>query len=272
MTKEEVLSSEITLRAYAGKQMGRVWFTPVRDSLSGKYLGIPETSPDEAKLLPRQWDPNNAEFGRYVSEGLTLKPSSAIDVYDWEWLKHNKEIACSIDDARSNEKQVLFYIDDPGLELRKRKEKADLEFQAMSIIRGLTKQHKVDMLRFLGTMASIKSDELELDDLLQAVAKDKPKSVVDAHNDPRLKDKLFIYALMDARKIKKDSYGGYRLGDSLIGNNMDGAVQWLSDPRNGDIVARLFMDLKQSNPLIDNISIIDKMEADLKRSLEKPTE
>jgi hypothetical protein len=259
------LKVPVTFRAYAGKQMGKVWFTPVKDSITGKYLGIPEVNPEEQRKLPRQWDPSDSEFGRMVSDGLELNPNSPVDQYDWAWMQYNKEIADNIDEAKANEAQTIFFIDDPGREVRKRKALADTKFKAQSIIRDLQKSEKVDMMRYLGIHASLSMSDVDLDDILVQRAESEPQAIINAYSDPIKKDKLFILALVDAKKLKKDHYGAYRLGDALVGQNLEAAVLWLQDPRNRDIVARLFMELKEKNPALQSISVIEEFEAEAKK-------
>lgn len=266
MTEHKKLTEPITLRAYAGKQKGKVWLTPVKDIITGKWLGIPEVTPEEERKLPRQWDPANPDFGRMISDGLELDPKSLVDVYDWDWIQYNKDIAFSLEEAQANEAQVVFYVDDPGREVRKRKELADKKFQAHAAIRNMRKNEKVDIMRYLGIPGSIQMDELDIDDILFQAADKDPFRIIEANEDPAKKDKLFIYALVDARKIKKDGYGAYRLGDILVGSNLEGAVLWLQDPRNRDIVARLFQELKQANPSLQKISVIEELEAEVERN------
>jgi hypothetical protein len=197
-----------------------------------------------------------------------LDPKSPVDVFDWNWLQHNKEIAENIDEAKSNESQCLFYIDDPGREVRKRKEASDRKFEAQRIIRDLQQSEKVDMMRYLGMPSPVGLHEDDIDDMLIQQAEKDPQSIISAYKDESKKDKLFIHALVDARKIKKDGYGSYRIGDMLIGRNLEGAVLWLRDGQNRDIVVRLFQELKERNPRLEKISVVEELEAETRKNIE----
>ncbi len=253
------MTKQIKLRAVNGLTQGPLALTPCKDAVTGKLRGVSESQGNSARKV----DENTV---RKISEGLILDlEKSEVDRIDWEWIRHNKEIVGSLEEGLSNP-QALFYVDQPDLQVEKRIKRSSQKFEAEKIIYEASEIRRAEICRILGQ--DVKAFRpIDIMDYLIGKAENAPGQIIDAANDPDAKEKLFIFRCMDAGKIKKDMHGTYRYGDMVLGVNIRSVIEWLTNERNRDLVAKLYESLH--GPVAAPKSMISEFDEDLKRSQNK---
>jgi hypothetical protein len=250
MTMQE--NDIIILKAVWGKTQGSLLLNPVRDDVTGKFKGVEELNEEELRKSVRPVYPDTQ---RKITDGLKIDRRNQVDKIDWEWIKENKEIVGSIEEARSSP-QALFYIDQPDKELEKRLAKSDLVFEAETIVRGLSVNEQIEMCRLLGQ--NVKGYRpIDVRDYLLERSHSAPAKILDAKADPNAKEKLFLFDLVDAGKVKKDQAGMYKFGDIILGLNTRSAIEWLNDKKNRDIVGKLYTALYNKDEVVSSSVISD---------------
>lgn len=256
----QVKKNVITLKAFHGKTQGPLLISPVRDRITGRLRGVIEVSEEERRKQAR---PVTADTQRKISDGLQLDLDNEIDKTDWAWIKENSEISLSLEDAQSNTR-VLFYVDLPDKEVEERQKRRDKRFEAETIIRKSSHAERKDLCRYLGQdLTYVSNPETEgMDFLLGKLdVKGGADQIINASADPKLKTKLFLFKLIDLRKITKRANGMLVYGETVIGLTVEAAVQWLDDTRNRDIVGKLFIELNAGDQATAG-SVIEEFEAD----------
>jgi hypothetical protein len=246
----------IILKAYYGRQQGPLSLNPVKDLNTGKFRGVKLLSEQKKLDAIKVIDGNTT---RRISDGLTLDLSDPVDALDWDWIKENKEIVASEQEANDNP-QALFYVYHPDKEIDVALEKFDLNYEATKLVKESTPEERRDLCRYLG----MNVDGFRDKDILEYLAgrvKSSPKTILKAAEDPNYKEKLFLQQLLDAALFKKDSNGIIKYGDIIVGLNKDAAIVWLNDSRNRELVGKLYARLYSEPSLSSTSSVIDEFES-----------
>lgn len=236
-------SNIITLKAYYGRQQGPLYLNPVKNRTTGKLLGVKNLSPAEKLTAIKEV---TADTQRKIVDGLILDLSDPVDEIDWAWIKENKEIATSEEEANNNP-QALFYVYEPDREIDATLEKSDLEYEAMKLIKESTAAKRREFCMYLGMdVDGFRDKDVEEYLVTTVKAKNGPPRILAIRNDRNFKEKLFLFRLLKSRTVTKDKNGIYKYGDILIGLNQDAAIMWLNDTKNRDIVGKLYSKLNGS--------------------------
>lgn len=226
------------MRAYHNKMQGPITLCPVFDPVSQKYRGVKPMTPQEKITAPVIIDENRS---RKISNGLVLDGNDPIDVLDWEWIKYNKEIASNQKEA-ANSPAALYYIETPDEDLKERVKLRETKYEASKIVQESSKIDREEIAQLLGIEPSAYRP-IELMDLLMERAESKPDQILKAYNDPRKKEKILLFEFVNRRIIRKDNEGFYRYGETVLGNTVRGAVDWLVDEKNRVVVAHMYSQL-----------------------------
>lgn len=230
----------ITLKAIYGKGQGALLLNPVRSRVTGKLLGVKELSEEERRKEVR---PITADTQRRISDGLTIDLSNPVDAIDWEWIKYNEEIADSFDEAQMSPK-ALFYIDKPDQEVEDRLKRGEMRFEAESFIRNCSNKKLQEVARYLGQNINYMKPSDILDWLLQRITtKNGPEEILKARDDKKFSRRLFLFDLIENKKVKRDSNDIHYYGDIVMGLNRTATIEWLDNPKNADIVGKLMAEL-----------------------------
>jgi hypothetical protein len=123
--------------------------------------------------------------------------------------------------------------------------KAEMTFDALTRVKGLSIDEMEDYCRLLGeNVARLTKKQVEAK--LMKIAYDKPKDLIDLFEDKNRKQKMFLRRCIE-RGVIKLSNGKYMYGTDLIGANEDFAIQYLKDPNNNAIVTQWNSMLKRGS-------------------------
>lgn len=237
-----------------------LWASPVRDRRSGKHLGVPVMSEERMKHeLPIVITPDSQ---CKIEDGKKFDlDNNEIDRLEWAYVKHNKEIVASIEEAKKNN-QAMFYVYRPGAEAEKKVTKARDRAKAL----GIVSEMPLAKLRELCTYFGIKTDYMATSEIEATVfekAEKEPSVVIAATEDRDFAERILIYKLIDAKKLRKNMSGHLLYGDVLVGQNVRDAVNWIKDPKNRDVAARLYLSLRDSSASVTEGSLVAEFEKEL---------
>jgi hypothetical protein len=114
--------------------------------------------------------------------------------------------------------------------------KAELTFDALSRVKGLSIEEMEDYCRLLGENV-LRLTKKQIEAKLMNVAYNKPKDLLDLFDDKNRKQKMFLRKLIE-KGIVRITNGKYTYGTDLIGANEDFAIQYLKDPNNNSMVSQ----------------------------------
>lgn len=221
----------ITLKAKWGKQQGKLILYPVQDRYTGELKGIEPYTEEEKRKLKRVV---TQETNRTISDGMIINLNNETDKVDWEWMKQCLEIAGDYD-ACYNEPRALFYVENLDQDMDKRISVSELKFNAMSYVKQSSEAERSERCRLMGQdVRYFKSKEIY--DWLMQQAESNPLKVIASYEDESAKTKLFLYRLLDHNIISKDINGMIKYGNIVLGVNEEGAVRWIQDPANRDLI------------------------------------
>lgn len=187
----------------------------------------------------------DANTSRKISDGHVFDLNNPVDEIDWEWVKHNKEIGEDIHAAESDN-HILYYIEKLDAEIDKRLAKVKVLRQAYGIIENASDQERKDLCKYLGQDVSVFRPK-DIEDYLMTKAEKTPALILKAKADPNYKTRVFLYKLVEAKKIKIDKSGIYKYGEIILGLNLDAAIYWLNDTKNRVLVGKLFSEIEGSD-------------------------
>ncbi len=191
--------SIITLKGRWGKQQGPLDLYPVFDSVSENFLGVEEIADDEKRKSIR---PVSGETSRRITCDMTLDLNRDFDVIDWAWIKECNQIGMNLKEA-SQSMQVLFYVYNEDAISKATVNKADLVFEAMTLVKAASATEKGQRARLmLGTTSAFR--ELEIEHYLKDKAMNEPELIVNLFQDKDMKVKLFLLDLLKAKILRKD--------------------------------------------------------------------
>lgn len=238
-------SGKVVLKAVYGRTGAKLTASPVFDKRTGKYLGVPEISVEKQNAT-QPITITKDSFVEIAHDTEFDLDNSEVDKLRWAFVKHNSKISMSLEDSFSNDR-AMFYVDQPGLEDEKAVARLRMKNKAAAIAGDLTQAQMTSYLKYWGSRTEHMTPR-EIERAVLEIAEKEPKKFLDATADSNFRDQIFVYALIDARKIRKNASGHLLYGDTLIGQNMQSALQWLKDPRNRDVAGRLIIELKNDKP------------------------
>ncbi len=231
---EKVAEKLITLRAVYGKQQGSVKIRPVFDTSIGRLFTGQEMMTDDEKRKAKLVIDENTTYT--LSDGVVLNLSQEAMAIHWKWMQRHPYIAESFDAAQSLP-LALFYVEDIEKEMDKKATKRDQIYQALKEVKESSEVKKAEIMRLLG-QKSAHFTPRQVVDYLEDLAMNKPERILEAYSDKRYKERLLLYKLMDQKVINYENKV-YKYEGNSIGLTEDQAIDFLSDPRNADIVGLL---------------------------------
>lgn len=235
--------STITLKSVFGKQQGATDICPVFDSLTERFLGVDEMPEEERKKSIR---PVTGDTSRRLEDGLVIDFNRDIDVVDWNWMKECHQLAMSFEDSQMSN-SALFYVYSEEKIIKERVKKTDGIFEALSLIKNASQTELAQRCRLIMGNTNHFSP-LDIEDYLKETAMNNPSLITKIFSDPDFKAKLFLFDLMDAKIIVKNSKDKiYYFNERPLGSSEASVVEYLKAPENGDLVAhfKLEMDSKK---------------------------
>jgi len=129
-----------------------------------------------------------------------------------------------------------FYFEDREDDAKDTISKAELTFDAISRVKGLSAEEMEDYCRLLGENVT-RLTKVQIEGKLMKIAYDKPKDLIDVFEDKNRKQKMFLRKLVERGTLRL-SNGKYMYGTELVGANEDFAIQYLKDPNNNAMVTQ----------------------------------
>lgn len=235
--------STIVLKAVYGKQQGPMDIQPIYNQIMQKFEGVEELTEEEKKQAVRVI---TEDTFRRIEDGTIIDLNRDVDVVDWAWLKLCPQIEKNLESAQQS-RIAMFYVYNEESIVKKKIEKTDLIFEALTFIKKASDTERSQRCRLLiGNVAHF--SPLDIEDYLKEKAMTEPQTVINVFNDGQFKHKLFLYDLIDARIVKIDPKDKiYRFNDRPLGASEKAVLEFLTNAANQDIVAQfqLELDLKK---------------------------
>jgi hypothetical protein len=234
--------STTTLSCQIGKRGYNTGLTPEEESFYEKKLD----------LKPGELSKNSKWWGEVFNVGYPIRlfntkttefylddPMSQIK---YKVLLAHSDVANS--EMERNKPGILFYIDDKEAKAKEELKTINFELEGMKLILSLTSDEVKGTLRLFGKPSA----ELMSTDVCQALLmqemKKNPKQFFDIITDKELKNKIFVYELLD-KKILTRKGNAVKYGDDTIGNSLNEACEWVIDVKNQSTVLALQTKLKK---------------------------
>jgi len=227
-------TSENIIRIVASKAEYRVapfFVTPSMGKNKKYKTGQENLTETELKKQTLKIDP---EESYPVKHNMVLDLSIEQDKIMYNFLVTKDDIIAA------SKKDVVpgvhhFYFEDKEVEAKMDVAKADLEYEAETLIRKMSSVEAEDFARMLGE--PVKSMRpVQVQAALKKKARLNPQLIIDALQDKDKDYKIMLNRLVDADVIAKKDGGKYYNGAELIGINEFYAVQFLKDKKNVDLV------------------------------------
>lgn len=233
--------STIVLKGKYGKQQGPLVLYPVFNSLSERFLGVDEMNEEDRKKSIR---PVTGETSRRVTESMTIDLKRDFDVIDWAWMKHSRQIAKNAKEAAQNN-SALFYVYNEETVIKEQINKADLMFEAMSLVKNASATEKGQRVRLMiGSTTGFK--ELEIEQYLKEKAMNEPEKIIKLFQDKDLKNKIFIMDLVQAEILRKDVKDKlFYYEERPLGASIEAVVEYMHKEENKELVAHFALLLEE---------------------------
>jgi len=140
---------------------------------------------------------------------------------------------------------IVFYIDDKEAKAKEELKAINFELEGMKLILSLTPDEVRGTLRLFGKPSTdLMSTDVCQAQLMQEMKKN-PKMFFDIITDKELKNKIFIYELLE-KKVLTRKGNSIKYGDDTIANSINEASEWINDIKNQSTVLALQTKLKKT--------------------------
>lgn len=137
-----------------------------------------------------------------------------------------------------------FYIEDKEEEAKETISKTELEYKAMTEVKGMSLSEQMDFARALGVHKVGNLTKIQVEAALYSKCKEDPERVLSTFGDPNRKVKAFLRNLVEKNIIRLHA-GKYTYGEEIIGLNELSVIDYLKDKANINLVGQLDKLLKE---------------------------
>jgi hypothetical protein len=225
---------------------GKHTVQPAYNPTKGWWEGIPRVSEDEKKGMTYCPD----KFSKLVlTDGCQFDLTNEIDVANWKWVKHLKEVAMSFD-AVQNTPQAMFYVHLEGREARESNSVVEIRYKATKLIMEDSPVNYENRALILGSDLSGESPE-SIKKFLLEQAHDKPHLVIACYE---AKDQGIRLAYLKARKfnIVEERDGVIMFGSNVMGVSDAGAIAFLQTKENSHVLDILTSEVSNRIALLNS--------------------
>ena len=142
----------------------------------------------------------------------------------------------------------FFFIENKEDEAVESVSKAELEYEAMTTIKGLSLSQLQDLARVIGVPQVSKLSKVQVEAALITKAKANPGEFMKSAKDPNSKVKAFLRKLVD-KNILRLNAGKYMYQNEIIGLNEQAVIDYLKNKDNANMVSEFDRLLKQTEPV-----------------------
>lgn len=210
---------------------GKTTVQPVRDSLSGLYLGVERLSEDDKKHK-KFWAEATSKF--ILRDGVSLNLDKDSDRITWEWVKHQPCLAMDYEECQTRP-EAEFYVHLKNKEAEIRISKREIKHKALSLILDDNPVNYAMKAKLLGVDMDGENQILAIKDFLLDMAEKNPESVIHVYEDKMIMLRILIVQAVKKSKIKIDAMGAYRYGNMYMGMDEDSAVEYLNARENAKV-------------------------------------
>lgn len=153
------------------------------------------------------------------------------DEFDVKFLENHKDVAIGYTDRKPGTKYVLIKEQDEAEVVNK---KAQIKVRAFTEYGRLTPEQMRKALRLYGHNPNSVSNEIVQSSLYTLVEEDPGKFITIWVDNPN-KDIQFLIEESVAKNIIRNNKTIYKYGSDVIGYTLEETIDYLKDPRNGNI-------------------------------------
>jgi hypothetical protein len=220
---------------------GKQTIQPAYDPTTNWYAGVARLSEEQKKGLTyfvRVGETGeNSRFNTklVLKDGYEFNLNKEVDKINWEWAKHCKEIALSLEDAQKG--KALFYVHIEGRESASRNSRSELAYEAMTHVMKDMPSNYVNRALLLGMDMALEHPETVKEYLLD-VAKNTPEKIIRVYRDKGMKINLLF---VKAKQKNIITTGGpdnvIKFDHIILGTTEEGCIAYLKE--NKDILELL---------------------------------
>ncbi len=230
----------ITLRCVYKITEVRIY--PVKDKNTGRLLG--NVKPVDANgdiILSLEERASGQYFAKatdsvLLKDGYTLNLADPYDKATWEWLKHSKKIAMSLEDAAKTP-SAEFYVFMPEVEAAKSVSVSKSKAKAFQFVVESSTERNYQVCRLLGhRMDGLPYTQVE--EFLFSLCETNPKKIIETFTDSKMKTRLFLMDALDKNVIVFIN-NIFMYKTQPLGTDEDYVISWLQDPANITLVTMI---------------------------------
>jgi hypothetical protein len=200
------------------------------------YTGL--SREDETRLSERlrlDLHPNsdfwNTFYIKVGSKDVTFDTKDPIEELKYLFLKNHKDVAVSLQDNNPRAKYVLINRDE---EAKSENVKFKVKRTAIKELDKLSKEDIVKALRLFGlSSATISAEQAE--EKLNKIVDNDPQKFLDVWVNNKNRNTQFLIEEAVTKNIIRKNKTTYLYGSDIIGGDINAAVNYLNDPKNGDL-------------------------------------
>ena len=175
---------------------GKTTVQPVRDPMSGWYLGIPRLSENDKRDL-KYWAEPQSKF--ILKEGVTIDLNKEEHKVIWEWLKYQPALAMSYDECQMKP-GAEFYVHVRHKEAVASVSRKKQKYIAMKYITEDSPSNYPLRVKLLGLNMD-GEDPVIIEDFLFERAEKEPDRILKLYEDKNLSLRMLLLEAVEKRKI-----------------------------------------------------------------------
>lgn len=169
-------------------------------------------------------------------DGYEFDLNNEVDVINWEWVKHCKEVAPSFEDAQIS-KIARYYVVIAGREARKSNDFFALKNKATTFVLEDSPVNYENRALLLGfDMKGEPIEAVKLFLLEQADNKKTAKKVIDVYTNKALNIQLLYLKAKQKNIVNSTANGAIKFGMQVIGMSDESAIVFLQDKDNKEVL------------------------------------
>lgn len=210
---------------------------PAFDPKVNWYAGVPRLSEDDKKKLDF-WVDKNSKLT--LVDNITFDLSNSIDKANWEWVRHCRAVAASVEDLLQSP-EAMFYVHIEDREAREKNKKSEIAYKAQKFIMEDSTDNYSGRCLLLGMDMEDQSTELMKEFLLER-AKTDAEEIIRIYSSKNLAIQLLFLTAKKQGKII-EANGVLRYGTSILGVSEEASIAFLQEPDNKELVKLMERDV-----------------------------
>ena len=247
MAKKKIKNHKVIIKPVTKDGKGKVLehcrrtLAPFADEHGMLITGHTAKQEKEYKMM-------NIDENFWKNYNVVLTHKSAIlnldierDLVKYRFLRAHKEAACSTSEINSNTTYVLY---DEVEEAKGSNKEFDDKVKAFNYLSDMSESQRVSFLRLYGYNTFNMNPEIIMSKIQLEIEKN-PKGFITRYEDGNKDVKLLLSELVEHRILRVDKTS-YLFGEIVVGANLELAIDFLNDAKNGSFREQLVTALRDA--------------------------